>query len=196
MPRPRTIPDTDILSAAARVIGRHGPARLTLAAVGTECGLSPATILQRFGSKRGLLLALAAHSRDDVAAVVRAAREGEPSPRAAIAEALCALSRSVRTPGELANHLAFLQLDLVDPELHRLARDHARAIQRELAALVAESAAAGELAPPDFAAAARALHVTYNGSLVSWAIEPDGPLEARLRADVESTLAGWRARAS
>lgn len=196
MPRPRTIPDVDVLSAAARVVGRDGPGRLTLAAVGAECGLSPATILQRFGSKRGLLLALAAHGRDDVAAVVRGARDREPSPRAAIVEALCALAGGVRTPSELANHLAFLQLDLVDPELHRLARDHARALRRELATLVREAVAAGELTHANPAAAARALYVTYNGSLVGWAIDPDGPLERRLRADVEATLSGWPARAS
>ncbi len=196
MPRPRTIPDADVLSAAARVVGRDGPGRLTLAAVGAECGLSPATIVQRFGSKRGLLLALAAYGRDDVAAVFAAAREREPSPRAAIVEALCALSRGVETPGELANHLAFLQLDLVDPELHVLARDHARETRRELAALVAAATSAGELAPADSAALARALLVTYNGSLVSWAIDPDGALETRLRADLAWTLTGWRAGAS
>ena len=188
MARPRTIADADVLAAAARVVGKLGPARLTLAAVGDACGLSPATILQRFGSKRALLLALAAHGRDDVAAVFRAAREREPSPRAAIAEALCALASTVTTPAELANHLAFLQLDLTDPDFHRLARDHARALERELAALVAAAARAGELAGRDPAPTARALLVTYNGSLLSWAIDPEGELLDRLRADVEATL--------
>jgi AcrR family transcriptional regulator len=196
MARPRTIPDDAVLAAAARVVGRDGPGRLTLAAVGAECGLSPATILQRFGSKRALLLALAAHGRDDVAAVFRAARERDASPRATILEALCTLAGSVTTPAELANHLAFLQLDLVDPAFGRLARDHAHATRAELATLVGEATAAGELTARDRSAAARALHVTYNGSLVSWAIDPDGPLEDRLRADVESTLNGWRAGAS
>jgi AcrR family transcriptional regulator len=196
MARPRTIPDAEVLAAAARVVGERGPGRLTLAAVGLACGLSPATILQRFGSKRGLLLALAAYGRDDVAAVFHAARDREPSPRAAIVEALCSLARNVSTPGELANHLAFLQLDLVDPQLGGLARDHARAIGRELASLVEAAARAEELAGPDPVAAARALQVTYNGSLVSWAIDPDGSLEQRLRSDVEATLSGWSARAS
>jgi AcrR family transcriptional regulator len=196
MPRPKTIPDADVLAAAARVVGRDGPGGLTFAAVGAECGLSPATILQRFGSKRGLQLALAAHGRDDLPALFREAAEREPSPHDAIVEALCALARGVKTPGELANHLAFLQLDLADPELHALAREHARGMQRELTALVEAAIAAGELAAADPAAAARALHVTYNGSLVSWAIDPDGPLEARLRTDVNATLEGWRADAS
>ena len=59
-PRPRLASDADILAAAGRAIGRVGPVELTLADVAGELGLSPATLVQRFGSKRGLLLALAA----------------------------------------------------------------------------------------------------------------------------------------
>ena len=61
-PRPRTVSDEAILAATARMIGRVGPVRLTLADVGGEVGLSPATLLQRFGSKRGLLIALVEQS--------------------------------------------------------------------------------------------------------------------------------------
>ena len=190
MPRPRLISDADVLAGAARVVGRLGPARLTLAAVGAECGLSASTVVQRFGSKHGLLLALSAHGRDDVAAVFAATRASERSPRAAIVAALCSLCSSITTREQLANHLAFLQLDLVDPDLQRLALDHARAVERELVALVADAVAAGELPALEPAATAHALHVTYNGSLLTWAIDPRGPLEQRLRADLEATLGG------
>jgi len=190
MPRPRTIADADVLAAAARVVGRLGPGRLTLAAVGAECGLSASTVVQRFGSKRGLLLALSAHGRDDVAGVFAAARARSSSPRAAIVEALCAMCSSIATREQLANHLAFLQLDLVDADLQRLARDHARALRRALAALVADAAAAGELDAVEPGEMARALHVTYNGSLLTWAIDPRGTLRQRLRADLEATLGG------
>jgi AcrR family transcriptional regulator len=188
MARPRTIADADVLAAAARVVGRDGPARLTLAAVGAECGLSPSTILQRFGSKRGLLLGLAAHGRDGVAAVFATARAREPSPAAAIVDALCDLAAPLARREQLANHLAFLQLDLVDPEFSHLALDHARTIEHELAALVDAAMAAGELHAGDARATARALHVTYNGSLLTWAMDPGGTLERRLRADLEATL--------
>ncbi|HEX6032044.1 MAG TPA: helix-turn-helix domain-containing protein, partial [Tepidiformaceae bacterium] len=56
--RPRTISDAEILAGAARVLSRLGPGRMSLGHVGREVGLSPATLLQRFKSKRGLLLAL------------------------------------------------------------------------------------------------------------------------------------------
>ena len=193
MPRPRTIADSEVLAAAGRVVGRLGPARLTLAAVGAECGLSASTIVQRFGSRRGLLLALSAHGRDGVPAVFAAAAGRAPSPRAAIVEALCALASPVRTREQLANHLAFLQLDLADAGLQRLALDHLRGVEHELALLVRAAVAAGELADRDPRAAAHALHVTYNGSLVTWAIDPRGRLLERLRADLDATLDAWAA---
>jgi len=59
MGRKKITPDGDVLAATLRVVARVGPGRLTLAAVAKEAGLAPATLLQRFGSKRGLLLAVA-----------------------------------------------------------------------------------------------------------------------------------------
>ena len=77
--RPRGMEDAAILRAAAEVIGRTGPARFTLAAVASEIGLVPATLVQRFGSKRGLLLALARQSATDATAPARSrGRPGRP----------------------------------------------------------------------------------------------------------------------
>jgi AcrR family transcriptional regulator len=65
-PRPRATSDSAILSAAHRAVTRVGPMRLTLADVAREAGVSPATLVQRFGSKRGLLLALVAAGSGEV----------------------------------------------------------------------------------------------------------------------------------
>src|SRR6266705_415794 len=54
-PRPRETSDEEILAAAARVMQRRSPAELTLADVAREAGVVPATLIQRFGTKRGLL---------------------------------------------------------------------------------------------------------------------------------------------
>ena len=55
MGRRKVTPDADVLTATMRVVNRVGPGRLTLADVAAEAGLAPATLLQRFGSKRGLI---------------------------------------------------------------------------------------------------------------------------------------------
>ena len=190
--RPRSLSNDDILAAAARVLVRVGPARLTLAEVAGEVGLVPATLSQRFGSKRGLLLAYVEHAVGTIAPQFRAARAEHPSPLAALFGALGRVTESMATPASLANSLSMLQLDLTDPNFNRHARRYLDAAQAEIQALLGAAVAAGELAPCDTGRLARAVHTTYNGSLVFWAIHQEGPLGDWLREDLELLLAPFR----
>src|SRR5438045_4205506 len=97
-PRPRGASDADILAAAFRAVSRLGPARLTLADVAQEAGLSPATLVQRFGSKRGLLLALAGSAAEGVDACFAALRSEHPSPLAALVAGATHMARMATTP--------------------------------------------------------------------------------------------------
>ncbi|MGI5169609.1 TetR/AcrR family transcriptional regulator [Spirillospora sp. CA-253888] len=189
MARPRTTSDEAILSAAARAVGRHGITGLTLAAVAKEAGLSPATLVQRFGSKRGLLLALAAQGAAATDEPFRRARRELSSPLEVLRSALTRLASDVRTPEEMANNLGFLQLDLTDPDFRHHARESARRMHREIAALLAEALSAGELAPDvDAEALARAVQVAYNGALLLWSLTGESGLEESLLADVDGVL--------
>jgi AcrR family transcriptional regulator len=195
-PRPRTVPDADVLAAAHRAIGRLGPGRLTLADVAREAGLAPATLVQRFGSKRGLLLAvveLGVASVDDCFALVRSANR---SPLAALVAAATDMTRHVKTPEELANGLAFLQMDVSDPQFHRLAVENSRRIHAGYERLLNEAVAAGELAACDTSRLARAVGAVSGGSLISWAILREGPADRWVRHDLETLLNPYRPRAS
>src|SRR5260370_37915291 len=55
-PRPRQISDEAILMVTMRVMQPRSPVDLTLADVAKEAGVVPATLIQRFGTKRSLLL--------------------------------------------------------------------------------------------------------------------------------------------
>ncbi|AQZ61824.1 Transcriptional regulator, TetR family [[Actinomadura] parvosata subsp. kistnae] len=194
MGRPRTTSDEAILGATARAIGRHGPQGLTLAAVAQEAGLSPATLVQRFGSKRGLLLAFAAHAAGAAAEPFQRARQEHRSPLAALQAALVHLSEGVSTPEELSGSLGFLQLDLTDPDFRAHAAEHARRTRDEIAALLADAVAAGELRGDAQAAPlARAVQTTYNGTLILWALTGDGPLPGAMRAALAQTLGPYLA---
>src|SRR5215471_15001843 len=96
-PRPRTASDAEILQATGRAIARLGPARLTLAAVAQEVGLAPATLVQRFGSKRGLLLALAAEAVAGVEVCFAGVRKAHPSPLDALLAAATEMTRHTQT---------------------------------------------------------------------------------------------------
>src|SRR5215471_17215022 len=61
MPRRKTISDEDVLKAATRAMYAGGPADFTLAGVAKAAGIAPATLIQRFGDKHGLIVAAVAH---------------------------------------------------------------------------------------------------------------------------------------
>jgi len=193
VPRPRTVDDEALLAAALDLIGRVGPARLTLARVAEQVGLSPATLVQRFGSKRGLMLA-AARRGTDWAARFAAAREAAPTRVEALVSALVEATAAVRTPEAMANSIAFLQLDLADDEFHAEALAGARAMRDEIEALLREALDAGELAGADPAMLAETVATAYNGALITWAIHREGEIGAWLRARLEAVLAPYAMR--
>ena len=191
-PRPREKSDTDLLEGTMRVINRIGPARMTLAEVAVEVGMAPATLVQRFGSKRGLLLAVARHGAETVSEQFGQIRREHDSALAALSAVAICMTRMVETPETLANSLAFLQMDLADPEFHRHALAHAAAMRVEIRSLLDAAIEGGELAPGDTRALARAIHGLLNGSLLTWAIDRDGAVEKRVREDLEVMLSPRR----
>jgi AcrR family transcriptional regulator len=192
-PRPRTVSDEDILGAAARVIGRLGPTRITLADVAKEAGLSPATLVQRFGSKRGLLLALAEGAAESQGACFEMVRAQHASPLGALIASATFMAQMVNSPEEMANQLAFLQIDLSDPDFYRHMRKSNDGLLTGYRALLDEAVTAGELAPCDTHRLARAVGSVAAGSLLGWAIMRSGSAEAYVRDDLATLLEPYRA---
>ena len=190
-PRPRTTPDESVLAAAERALARFGPGRLTLADVAAEAGLAPATLLQRFGSKRGLLLALQAGRIDQVAREFATAAPQE-SPSEALLAALVRLAGE-STPDALAHRLAFLHGELGDAEFQALARDEALRMREGICRLLEAAVAAGELETEDADGLAQTVQTSYAGALASWTVFRVGELDAWLRGEIEAVLEPYRA---
>jgi AcrR family transcriptional regulator len=191
-PRPRKVEDAAILEAAQRAISTRGPARFTLADVAREVGLSPATLVQRFGSKRGLLLAMAREGVEYVGACFAAVRAAHRSPLRALVAAATEMPRHTATAEELANHLAFLQIDLSDPDFHRLMLELSTRTRAGYRALLDEAVAKGELVRCDTAMLARLVEALAGGSLIEWAVYREGSAERWVRQDLEALLAPHR----
>jgi AcrR family transcriptional regulator len=195
MARPRIVSDEDLTNATIRVMSRLGPVKLTLAAIAKEAGVTAATLVQRFGSKRQLMLkrsADAAASADACFDMVRAAHPA--SPLQAILAAGAAMAQMAATPEELANSLAFLQIDITDPEFHRYTLEMSKKNVAGYRALLKEAIAAGELKPHDTTRMARAINALAGGSVITWAIFREGSAEKWVRRDLETLLAPYRAR--
>ncbi|MFD6228861.1 TetR/AcrR family transcriptional regulator [Streptomyces sp. NPDC060232] len=189
MGRPRGIEDEVILRATAQVMGRVGPTGLTLAAVAREVGLVPGTLVQRFGSKRGLLLALADRSARDADEAAGRVRDAGTSALEALAALTAQNLAGMDTPESFAHHLAFLCTDLTDPQLYERALAVHRAQRRAIEALLAEAVDAGELrAGADVAALAGTVQAVTAGAGLTWAVDRRGTLAQRLRQELDAVL--------
>jgi AcrR family transcriptional regulator len=174
-----------MLGAAGRAVARLGPS-FTLADAAAEAGIAAGTLVQRFGSRHGLLTAM---MRDAIATLRRemAARvSGVEDPVAAVAEALVRWYAPLDDPATAANNLAQLAVDLGDPELRELMAELYAAMEAELAPLLERAALDG--APPT---AARILTAVADGCAIHWSARPIGSLAERMRADLDAILAGW-----
>lgn len=187
-PRPRATSDAQIFAATHRAVSRLGPIRLTLAKVAAEAGVSPATLVQRFGSKRGLLLAFAENGSTGASDEVDVIRRKHSSPLEALAAYADCFAGLAPTPEVLANNLAFLQIDLVDPDFRRLADAAAQSTRQEIRKFLDDAVKSGELQPCDTGRLALAVAGMMNGSLLQWAIDRQGDVKQRMRADLDTLL--------
>lgn len=188
MGRPRKISDDELIAACARAIGAHGPG-FTLAQVAARAGVAVGTVSGRFGSKHGLLLAMAAADADGIEQRMRAAAARAADPVAAVVAAVLVTAEGVTDPATTTNHLAQLGVDLGDAVLRDGLAELRSRIRGVLRSLLAAARLPGAPAP---ARAARIVAGLAHGTQLDWALAPTGSLTGRLRADVRSVLDSWR----
>jgi len=188
-PRPRKVSDEAVFAAAYRAMQRLGPGELTLAEIAAEAGVTAGALAQRFGSKRALLLALAEGAAATAGEPLRGLRSEHRSPVAALrayAECLAGLASS---PAALARNLAYLQIDLADPDFRAQLARQGRATRDGIGELLADAVADRELAPDtDTEALARNIETVLNGALLTWAFYQEGTAARFLRDAVDTTL--------
>jgi len=188
--RPRTVSDDAIFEAVSAVVTEVGPSGLTLAAVAERVGLSAPALTQRFGSKRSLLLAYAERAATGVDDVFNRVRRSSRTSLSALRAALLELTAGIGSRHAIANNLAFLHLDLTDPDLGAHAATQSRLFRRAITQLLDEAISNGEINPiTDAAELADTVYTVYNGALVTWAIDGTGSLTRWLSERLDRVLA-------
>jgi AcrR family transcriptional regulator len=190
-PRPRQNTDLEILQATFRAIARLGPADLTLAAVAREAGVSAASLVQRFGSKRALLLAAAADTATGHLYIFEGLGKKHRSPGSALLGLATCMSMLGTTPEQVGHSLAFLQADLSDPDFRRHSLMRSQGLYEGIRTLVSQAIHAGEIRKVDSSRLARTIQATLNGSLLEWTIHRKGTLESWVRRDLQTVLAPY-----
>jgi AcrR family transcriptional regulator len=191
-PRPRKVSNSQLFAATHAAMNKVGPGELTLAAIAKEAGVTAAVLVQRFGSKRALLLALSAKYADGAGEFLAALAKQHASPLAAIRAYADCMAGLAASPAALARSLAYLQIDMTDPDFRRHLVRQARATRAGLQRLVEAASVAGELhrsVKP--AQLARTIETVLSGSLITWGFYREATAALWMRTDLEAVLAPW-----
>lgn len=172
---------------------RRSPTQLTLADVAKEAGVVPATLIQRFGTKRNLILSLCRTAPASCQQEFAAARARHKSLLEALIELYAAGTSFAPTPEAMANGLAWLQNDLTDPDFHAITLEQFRIIRDETKSLLDDAVMSRELRPCDTAQLARLIQHTNGGAMLAWAVYRQGPVANYVRRELTALLLPYRA---
>lgn len=158
MPRPKTVSDEDVLSAALEVMGRKGTG-FTLSDLAGQVGLSRATLIQRFGDREAILIRMAEHQ----VAMTRDWLDSLPVEQGpeALWRFLETIVESMGTGEGFSVHVAVAALETDNERLRMLAGQRYALVQEAIAARLPES--------PDRAELAGHLHAVIAGASMQWA---------------------------
>lgn len=188
-PRPRKVSDDEVFLATQRAMSRLGPGELTLAEIAAEAGVTAGALVQRFGSKRDLMLALSARFSGGTSEMFAALRQAHRSPLAALRAYGDCISGLATSPEALARNLSYLQIDLTDPDLRKHLVAQARAARVELQLLIKDAVTAGELVREvNPTRLARTVEAILGGSMMAWAYYDEGTATQWMRDDLHAVL--------
>jgi len=181
MSRRKTLSDEEILDRALPVMGRAGPAGFTLGDLAAEIGLSPATLLQRFGSKRRLIERSFARDNERFARWIADLPQGRGM--AATLDVYRAATADIHDdPGsELADHLLWLREDIRDPTFNAMARERFALFRAAILKRLPPTRL-----PRD--EVVRILDAQCHGAIMQWAIEPRGSLTGYVMKSLTAVL--------
>jgi len=188
-PRRRKAEDADVFAALVRVMQRRGPAELTLREIAREAGVTAGALVQRFGSKRAMVLAHARHAAatGDVGLTIPAPKTS--SPLKVLRSVAAMYAQLADSPRAAVRNLAYLLNDLADPVLRRHLLRLSRGARAWYEELLTDAVAARELGPDtDVRMLARLIEVTLRGSILNWTLYREGAAADWLREDLDEVL--------
>jgi len=193
--RRQKVSDEEVFAAAQRAMSRRMPHDLTLADIAEEAGVTPGRLVQRFGSKRALLVALSERFAGSAGPIFAGLRAVHGGPLATLRAYAACMADLAPTPEALLRNLAYLQGDLTDEVLRGHLVENARASRTEIESLLRAAVATGELRREvNVRSLARTVETVIGGSLMSWVTYREGNAVDWIGRDLEAVLAPWLGR--
>lgn len=175
MGRIKTVSNEAALDALLTAVEKSGPQELSFSKASAIVGLSPSSLVQRFGTRDGMVRAVLVHAWDRLDALtLAAASDTSQTPDGAI-ELLLRLMPDARAEADLNEGLLLLREDFRDPVL----RARGAAWGQRLADMLGDrlrpgSASAGTIGWQMLA--------IWQGAVIWWGFRRDGDPEAAIRA--------------
>jgi AcrR family transcriptional regulator len=188
MPRPKTLPDSDVLKTAYALVHRDGPDALTFATLAQACGLSASTLVQRFKSKADLVRNALSYAWDGLDEKTATFSAQVPKTPAGAVQLLTLLSRDYGEIEAYADALLILREDLRDPAL----RARGAAWKAVLTRALDECFATVPGVPRGIGLLMAA---QWQGSVLWWSFDPKGRVEDYVEDNLEqfvSAIVGAR----
>lgn len=178
MPRKKTISDDEILDHALPLMTSAGPGGFTLADLGREIGIAPATLLQRFGSKKALIERVFERDNQRFVDWLKTLPEGVGAE--IVIDIYVGSTKLFGDTSSLADHLLWLREDIVDPVMNALARKRFKLFRAEIVRRLPPLPIPGDRA-------AQLIDAQFHGAVVQYALQPKGQLSTYVR----SALRDW-----
>lgn len=151
--------------------------------------LNAGLLVQRFGSKRDLLLSLSERFSGGTKEMFDELRKGRRSPLATLRAYSDCMAHLAANPATFARNFAYLQIDLTDPDFRKHLAKHAKASREEIEQLIREAIKAnGLVASTNPRQLARTIEAVVSGSMSSWAILQEGAAAKWMRRDLDAVL--------
>lgn len=182
MPRPKTLSDEAVLDAALALLHGHGPEALTFAGLAQACGLSAATLVQRFGNKAGLKQGTLLHAWDHLDRKTARLAARVPKTTAGAIALLVGLSKDYGGIESYAEGLLLLREDLRDPALRARGAAWRDALTQAL-----EACLSGTLGPSEGLGLLMASQ--WQGALLWWSFDPRQKVERHVEASLKRFIA-------
>ncbi len=182
MPRPKTLPNEEVLDAALGIMRKEGPEGLTFAALSAVCGLSASTLVQRFETKSGLIQAALLQAWDRLDRLTAELSANTPKTPTGAVALLAGLSGDYGAIESYADDLLILREDLRDPLLR--ARG---AAWRDVLSSALEERFAGVPAAP--AGIGLMMAAQWQGALLWWSFDPCVPVTDFVKESLERFVA-------
>lgn len=181
MARHKTIPDEQALDALYKALNDTGPAGFTFANAAKASGLSPATLVQRYGDRDAMLQATLLRAWDRLDEATATADAEEPATPEGAIRLLMRLMPLENAERDATDGLLLLREDIRDPVLRARGAGWVRRIAGSL----------GRRLTPDAEEALRLgeqMVAVWQGAIIWWAFTREKPAGQAIRSMLQDWL--------